>query len=387
MKRLFIIIVSLVVLVFMVSPAIAIQYCKDFLEPGNPGGWGTSAKTWDEEITMAVTEEIYIDVWINDLPEPLITGGFWIVYEPDLMSIINIDGYDDNDLSGPWGYPSQKIADPAGPGTYFFLPMWVTPPGVIPDEDGDIILGRVRLRCEAEGDATITIMPIPEFDTNVGWPSVTLYDHQITPNTIALHQINSPCCTHISPDPAKVFSGETMQFTANKSGTCNPPSYVWSDDCTNAEIDPVTGVFTIEVIETEEVCSVCVIDTANTFSCTEPECDPPTDCCTYFTITNDMDDDGIADDDDNCPKHPNGPDLGSCIHGTIGEICTDNGECGSSGFCSMAQEDDYPLGGNGIGEACECEGDFDEDGDVDGTDASQFKADFGRSDYNDPCAW
>ena len=51
----------------------------------------------------------------------------------------------------------------------------------------------------------------------------------------------------------------------------------------------------------------------------------------------------------------------------------------------MAQEDDYPLGGNGIGEACECEGDFDEDGDCDGTDAATFKADFGRSSFNNPC--
>ena len=31
----------------------------------------------------------------------------------------------------------------------------------------------------------------------------------------------------------------------------------------------------------------------------------------------------------------------------------------------MNQEDNFPLGGNGIGEACECEGDFDEGGDLD----------------------
>ena len=33
------------------------------------------------------------------------------------------------------------------------------------------------------------------------------------------------------------------------------------------------------------------------------------------------------------------------------------------------QEDTYPPRGNGIGDACECEGDFDCDGDVDGWDA------------------
>ena len=163
---------------------------------------------------------------------------------------------------------------------------------------------------------------------------------------------------------------------------------MWSEDCANADIDPVTGLFTAETITIDEECSVCVIDNANPSSCTDSECDPPADCCANFTITNDIDDDGIADDEDNCPNHPNGPDLGTCIYGgNLGDSCTSNEECGSSGFCTMDQEDNFPPGGNGIGEACECEGDFDADGDVDGTDASTFKADFGRNTYNNPCVW
>ena len=53
----------------------------------------------------------------------------------------------------------------------------------------------------------------------------------------------------------------------------------------------------------------------------------------------------------------------------------------------MNQEDSYPPDGNDCGDACECEGNFnpDEDRDVDGTDASAFKADFGRGGYNRPC--
>ena len=51
----------------------------------------------------------------------------------------------------------------------------------------------------------------------------------------------------------------------------------------------------------------------------------------------------------------------------------------------MNQEDDFPPGGNGIGEACECEGNFDFDQDVDGTDAARFKSDFGRSAFSNPC--
>ena len=39
----------------------------------------------------------------------------------------------------------------------------------------------------------------------------------------------------------------------------------------------------------------------------------------------------------------------------------------------------------GIANSCECEGNFDTDDDVDGSDAILFKADFGRSTYSNPC--
>ena len=70
----------------------------------------------------------------------------------------------------------------------------------------------------------------------------------------------------------------------------------------------------------------------------------------------DSDDDGILDYEDNCLFEHN-----------------------------TNQVDTYPPGGNGIGEACECEGNFDADQDVDGTDAARFKSDFGRSTFRDPC--
>ncbi|MDX1779071.1 MAG: fibronectin type III domain-containing protein [Thermodesulfobacteriota bacterium] len=49
------------------------------------------------------------------------------------------------------------------------------------------------------------------------------------------------------------------------------------------------------------------------------------------------------------------------------------------------QEDTYPPDGNGIGNSCDCEGDFDCDGDVDGLDANIFKTDYGRNQYYNPC--
>jgi hypothetical protein len=223
------------------------------------------------------------------------------------------------------------------------------------------------------------------FDSIVG-RSAIVYDPLIPPTTITIHQTIEPCCTRILPDPLKVFAGKAVQFSTGKCGTCNPSNYVWSDTCVHAAIDPVTGLFTAEANAPEESCSVSVTDAANPNSCTDAGCNPPADCCAYFIITNDGDDDGVANEDDNCPNHPNGPALGTCVYGTaLGQACTDNGDCGANGFCSMNQEDNFPPGGNGIGEACECEGDFNADGDVDGTDASQFKADFGRSSLSNPC--
>ena len=51
------------------------------------------------------------------------------------------------------------------------------------------------------------------------------------------------------------------------------------------------------------------------------------------------------------------------------------------------QDDTYPPQGNGIGDACECEGNFDctDDQNVDGGDTAIFRVDFGRMSDNNPC--
>jgi hypothetical protein len=47
--------------------------------------------------------------------------------------------------------------------------------------------------------------------------------------------------------------------------------------------------------------------------------------------------------------------------------------------------DTYPPQGNGCGDTCECEGNFDGDQDQDGSDAANFKTHFGRSPFFTPC--
>ncbi len=74
----------------------------------------------------------------------------------------------------------------------------------------------------------------------------------------------------------------------------------------------------------------------------------------------DRDGDGIMDSSDNCPSHPNGPDLGTCLSGTSeGQHCTDDLACGKAVTCSMNQEDGDS---DGTGDACEIFMDTDSDG-------------------------
>jgi hypothetical protein len=125
----------------------------------------------------------------------------------------------------------------------------------------------------------------------------------------------------------------------------------------------------------------------------------------------DNDDDGIRDDgdnsgthgdhpctggeaancDDNCSSTPNGPLLGTCAK-QVNEnlvmitwnLCEDDGDCGEGEYCD--NQGDYNE--NGIGDACECESDFDCDNAVDWDDVFTFIGDWGRNlDYNScpPC--
>ena len=79
-------------------------------------------------------------------------------------------------------------------------------------------------------------------------------------------------------------------------------------------------------------------------------------CIRDTNSSDDLDGDCISDAMDNCQNHFN-----------------------------PFQEDTYPPQGNGIGDACDCEGDFDCSGGVDADDVSAFLVDFGRSTFNNPC--
>jgi hypothetical protein len=70
----------------------------------------------------------------------------------------------------------------------------------------------------------------------------------------------------------------------------------------------------------------------------------------------DLDNDGIAYNQDNCPVKPNGPGHGTCMPGSdkAAAICMSDADCvigcSANGKCSLNQED---SDGDGIGDVCD----------------------------------
>ena len=174
-------------LFWVVNSACGVEYGTDFLESGNPGGWSESLKTFDEVWTVSSGDTFfYVDIWINNLPEELITAGFMITYDPSQMEILGTDVYDGTVLSGPWDSDmTNKLPNPSGqPGTYMVI---VGNLGAIsPDSGGDIPIARIKVVCNLSGDASITLRPIEHFDTVVG-NSSTVYDSDITPHIVNIY--------------------------------------------------------------------------------------------------------------------------------------------------------------------------------------------------------
>jgi len=123
----------------------------------------------------------------------------------------------------------------------------------------------------------------------------------------------------------------------------------------------------------------------------------------------DTDEDGYGNpgfpntcDEDNCPEHPNGSPIGTCVKIKGGMIvsyrvgdpksfitCTSDADCeATGGTCQMEQGD---CNGNGCGDVCECYMDCNNtgagDGKVTGSDLGVLKNEYGRFDCGelDPC--
>jgi hypothetical protein len=158
-----------------------------------------SLKTFDDELYISTWSEQEIDIWINDVPEPLITAGFWITFDPAILWNFDIEVYDGELAPALWDYGfTQKIPDAGGPGTYML--QVVNFAYAEPDGDGDILIARLSFYSEMIHTPTfVTISTIPGFDTVVG-SSYYIYDPDIIPNTISICLSCNPCrCYELNP--------------------------------------------------------------------------------------------------------------------------------------------------------------------------------------------
>ena len=229
--------------------AIAIQYNTDI----------------SPELTIEVGECFYMDVKLDDVPEPLVTAGFFIVHDASLALIADVAVYDGELNPDIWdpGF-THKVPDAAGPGTYFLAcGNFGT---VSPD---DVRIAKVEICAITEGVNTITISTIPDFQTVVALlpEEIVVYDSEILPHEITVHQIIPPCrCEIVGSTIVNVdaFQEVTAQYdvSSNLLHCDNPPDYVWSDDCTLADIDQ-SGLLTVPPTQISEVCTITVLDTAN----------------------------------------------------------------------------------------------------------------------------
>lgn len=233
------------------------------------------------ELTLEVGDCFYMDVWLDNVPTPLVTAGFFIDHDPFLANIFDVAVYDGELTPGIWdpGF-TAKIPDAGGPGTYMLAVGQFST--VSPD---DVRIARAEICAIAEGINFITITTIPDFQTVVsGVPDYEVYDPQIIPHTVTVNQIIPPCRCGISGPGivnADAFSLVTAQYdiSSNIQHCDNPPNYVWYDDCVFGDIDQSGLLYVIPTI-TSEVCSICVMDTANT----DINTGDPLECCLPIEI-------------------------------------------------------------------------------------------------------
>ena len=355
-----------VLLGFMAGSAIAqISYCKDILEPGNPPDEGTcdilatpctsdldcadgaleclkpTLKTWDETWDMPAGETVEMDIWLNDVPESMLTAGFYISYDTALIDITSIVPWDTNN-GGLW-----EPAEPFSPGPGIWIVSLLNFSCVAPDGDGDILLARVTLQCQDVGDADVTIETIPDFDTVVGCSGGAAYDPEIVPNVVTITQTAAAVCT----DAGDCDDGNLCTTNECINNECVYIPVVCDDPdlCTISSCNPDTGN-----------CDDVPVDCDDADECTTDSCDPATGCSNEPIVCEDGDrctTDGCipetgcefvpvdcSDLDNLCSVGICNPDSGFCVSDPIvdcsdGELCTQDICNPADGTCSNPPED------------------------------------------------
>ena len=207
-------------------------------------------------------ETVTIAIDPAGITTPLITAGFWLIFDPSAVTVNDVLAAD-GEVPGPWdpGF-TTIVTDPDGPGTYFLALGQFATVAV----DSVIPLADVEFCRQSSGVDQIIVSTIPDFDTVVG--DTTVYDPLVADGVIMSQSGCGACGCDITGPSVVVgdaFSEVTAQYTVDSfsSPLCGPPAYVWSDDCALGDVDQ-TGLLTVPPTTSGETCTITVVDTANT---------------------------------------------------------------------------------------------------------------------------
>ena len=185
MKKLTITFMFSLCMALIALPANAVEFCVDFLESGNPGGWTASKKTCDSKGPKGLSKEAEADVWLKGVTEDIITAGFWLSYDASQVTIVSVEIYDGSVLPGPWDRNmSKKVGNPSGKGTYLVTVGNLA--NVKPDKNTDVIIARIKYLCKDKCTKPMTFTTIQGFDTVVG-NSGKVYDPEIKKANVTIH--------------------------------------------------------------------------------------------------------------------------------------------------------------------------------------------------------
>ena len=244
--------IGIFVLVFASISGTAFAQAQYLIDGANPLALTVDTGTCTT-VTIAIDPGDVID-------EPLISAGFWLVFDLLHGFVRDIAVYDGELLPALWDPVFTTELPPGETGTYFLSVHNADTVSL-----DDLRIADVELCFEGSGQSQIIISTIPAFDTVVGGTAV--WDSQIADGIIDLWQVAPACsCDIFGPVvvPLSPYHTVTEQYVASPGQHCiHPPNYVWLDDCNLGDVDQ-SGLLIIPPTTGGETCTITVVDSANT---------------------------------------------------------------------------------------------------------------------------
>jgi parallel beta-helix repeat protein len=216
MKKLAVIFMCALTVSLVTRSVFAISYGTDFLETGNPGG-PSGLKTFGTAWTMRQFQTVDMDIWLLDVPSPekILTAGFYCLFDPAKVSVESLQVYDGvNGPAGPWD-PSASLFGAVEGETGAYFAVLANLACITPDSGRDVIMARIRFKCESPGDAVISFSTVPDFDTVVdcALPAGVIYDPVIPVVSVTIHQ--QECVTNADCNDNNSCTTDSCNLASN----------------------------------------------------------------------------------------------------------------------------------------------------------------------------